>query len=75
MKAMIIRDFGGPEVFEACELATPEVKPGHVLVRVAATSVNTVDTMIRKMGKDLPISPELPGCPGHGLRRYGNNRG
>jgi len=64
MKAMIIREFGGPEVFEAAELPTPEVKPGHVLVRVAATSVNTVDTMIREMGKDLPISPELPAILG-----------
>ncbi len=64
MKAMIIRDFGGPEVFESSELPTPEIKPGHVLVRVAATSVNTVDTMIRQMSKDLPISPELPAVLG-----------
>ena len=64
MKAMVIRDFGGPDVFEATELPKPEVKPGHVLVRLAATSVNTVDTMIREMGKDLPISPELPAVLG-----------
>ena len=64
MKAMIIRGFGGPEVFESSELPTPEIKPGHVLVRVAATSVNTVDTMIRQMGKDLPISPEPPAVLG-----------
>jgi NADPH2:quinone reductase len=64
MKAMIIRGFGGPEVFESSELPTPEIRPGHVLVRVAATSVNTVDTMIRQMGKDLPISPEPPAVLG-----------
>jgi NADPH2:quinone reductase len=64
MKTMVIRDFGGPDVFEAAELPEPDVKPGHVLVRVAATSVNTVDTMIRQMGKDLPISPELPAVLG-----------
>ena len=64
MKAMIIRDFGGPEVFESTDISKPEIKPGHVLVRVAATSVNTVDTMIRQMGKDLPISPELPAVLG-----------
>ncbi|WP_291982133.1 MULTISPECIES: zinc-dependent alcohol dehydrogenase family protein [unclassified Candidatus Accumulibacter] len=39
-------------------------KAGHVLVRVAATSVNTVDTMIRQMGKDLPLSPDLPAVLG-----------
>ncbi|WP_281558085.1 zinc-dependent alcohol dehydrogenase family protein [Thalassomonas sp. RHCl1] len=64
MKAMIIKSFGGPEVFEGAELAKPEVKAGHVLVRVAANSVNTVDTMIRQMGKDLPISPALPAVLG-----------
>ena len=64
MKAMVIGDFGGPEVFEAAELAKPEVKPGHVLVRIAASSVNTVDTMIRQMGRDLPISPEPPAVLG-----------
>lgn len=64
MKAMIIRDFGGTDVFEAAELPTPELKPGHVLVRIAATSVNTVDIMIREMGKELPISPEPPAVLG-----------
>ncbi len=64
MKAMIIRNFGGPEVFELAEIPTPAVTPGHVLVRVAASSVNRVDTMIRAMGKDLPISPEPPAVLG-----------
>ncbi len=64
MKAMIVREFGGPEVFESSELPKPEVKPGHVLVRVAATSVNPVDTMIRQMGKDLPIAPQPPAILG-----------
>ena len=64
MKAMLIRDFGDPGVFEAAELPMPEIKPGHVLVRIAATSVNTVDTMIRQMGRELPISPEPPAVLG-----------
>ena len=64
MKATIIKEFGGPRVFEMAELPKPEVKSGHVLVRVAATSVNPVDTMIREMGKELPISPELPAVLG-----------
>jgi len=64
MKAMIVKSFGGPEVFEAAEIAKPEVKPGHVLVRVAATSVNTVDTMIRELGNDLPLAPALPAVLG-----------
>ena len=64
MKAMIIRAFGGSDVFEIADIAKPTVSDGQVLVRVAATSVNTVDTMIRQMGKELPISPELPAVLG-----------
>ncbi|MEB8433024.1 zinc-dependent alcohol dehydrogenase family protein [Cocleimonas sp. KMM 6892] len=64
MKAMIINDFGGPEVFESAEVAKPEIKAGHVLVNIAATSVNTVDTMIRQMGKELPLSPDAPAILG-----------
>lgn len=64
MKAMIIRSFGDSSVFESAEIAKPEVKPGHVLVKIAATSVNTVDTMIRQMGRELPISPQLPAVLG-----------
>lgn len=40
---MVIQGFGGPEVFAASELPKPVVMPGHVLVRVAASSVNTVE--------------------------------
>ena len=65
MKAMLINEFGGSDVFTAAEIAKPEVKAGHILVKVAATSVNTVDTMIRQMGEDLaPLSPALPGVLG-----------
>ena len=61
---MVIRDFGGPEVFELAEVATPSAEAGQVLVRIAATSVNTVDTMVRQMGKTLPIAPDTPAILG-----------
>lgn len=64
MKAMVIREFGGAEVFESAELPKPEVKAGNVLVRVAATSINTVDMMIREMGEALPFSPKAPAVLG-----------
>ena len=64
MKAMIIKSFGGSEVFEIAEIAKPEIKAGHVLVNIKASSVNTVDTMIREMGKDLPFAPPLPAVLG-----------
>lgn len=64
MKAMIINKFGNEAVFELTELAKPEVKEGHVLIKVEATSINTVDTMIRTMGNDLTLSPKLPAVLG-----------
>jgi len=64
MKAMLINEYGANAVFEATEIEKPEVKAGHVLVKIAASSVNTVDTMIRKMGKELPLSPDTPAILG-----------
>lgn len=64
MKAMIVNQFGGPEVFELKMLPKPSVKPGHVLISIKATSVNTVDTMIRQMGPELPLSPTTPALLG-----------
>jgi alcohol dehydrogenase len=61
---MILNEYGVHADFQSAELSTPVVKAGHVVVRVAATSVNMVDTMIRKMGKDLPLSPDLPAVLG-----------
>lgn len=64
MKGMLIKEYGENAVFEATEVEKPAVKAGHVLVKIAASSVNTVDTMIRKMGKDLPLSPDAPAILG-----------
>ena len=65
MKAMILNKYGSDAEFQLAELAEPSVKAGHVVVRVAATSVNTVDTMIRQLGQEqLPISPDLPAVLG-----------
>ncbi|MEC8427063.1 MAG: alcohol dehydrogenase catalytic domain-containing protein, partial [Pseudomonadota bacterium] len=64
MKAMMINAYGDSDVFELTDIAKPELKAGHVLIKVAASSVNTVDTMIRAMGPDLPLSPELPALLG-----------
>lgn len=50
MKAMIIREFGGPERFEAAELPRPRPGLKQVLVRIKAASVNPVDYKIRRSG-------------------------
>lgn len=64
MKAMTLTAYGETAEFEAADLPKPEPISGHVVVRVAASSVNTVDTMIRAMGSGLPLSPALPAVLG-----------
>jgi len=64
MKAMLIREYGEKANFEAAEVEKPNVSAGQVLVKIAASSVNTVDTMIRNMGEELPLSPETPAILG-----------
>ena len=64
MKAMLINEYGEDSVFEVADVAKPEAKPGEVLVKIVASSVNTVDTMIRKMGNELPLSPDTPAILG-----------
>lgn len=64
MRAMVVREFGGPEVMELREIPRPEPGPGQVLVRIKAGSVNPVDTKIRS-GMLAAIAPEAPtvlGC-------------
>ncbi|WP_170416404.1 zinc-dependent alcohol dehydrogenase family protein [Ruegeria atlantica] len=64
MKAMVLNSYGPDALFELAETPDPVATSGHVVVKVAATSVNTVDTMIRSMGTDLPLSPQLPAVLG-----------
>lgn len=64
MKAQLIRSNGGPEVFEAAELETPSAGRGQVLVRVAASSVNTADLMARSMGPVVDFIPTPPAVLG-----------
>ena len=61
---MLINQYGPDANFELSEVDRPKVRPNQVLVKIAASSVNTVDTMIRTMGKDLPLSPDAPALLG-----------
>ena len=69
MRAIVINEFGGPEVFTEAELPEPELKTGHLLVRVLASSVNPVDCKVRA-GLIPPITPKFPavlGCDAAGI--------
>ncbi|RDI34824.1 zinc-binding dehydrogenase [Lentzea flaviverrucosa] len=48
MRAVVVREFGGPEGMEVVDLATPSPANGQVLVEVEATGVGGVDVVIRR---------------------------
>jgi NADPH:quinone reductase len=50
MRAMVIKRFGGPDVFERQERERPAPGPGQALVRVIASGTNPVDAKIRQAG-------------------------
>jgi NADPH2:quinone reductase len=63
MKAAYIETTGGPDVIRYGDLPTPEPQAGEVRVRVAAASLNPIDTYIRGgiVAAALP-RPFIPGC-------------
>lgn len=61
MKAMVINDFGDPDVFEAQEVPKPEPGVNEVLVKVYATSINPVDYKIRQAGSWAVEPPAILG--------------
>ena len=56
MKATVIREFGPPEVLRYEEIATPEPRPGHVVIKILAAGVNRFDHYIREGS----VAPQLP---------------
>ena len=64
MKAMTISEYGENATFESKEVEKPTLKNGEVLVKISASSINTVDTKIRNMGTDLPFAPATPAILG-----------
>lgn len=62
MKAIQVPRFGGPEVLEYNDIATPKAGPGQILVRVHAAGVNPYDTYMRN--GMYAIKPALPYIPG-----------
>jgi NADPH2:quinone reductase len=61
MKAIVVREFGGPEVMKIEEARDPKPGAGQVLIRVKAIGVNPVDTYIRAGA--YARKPALPYTP------------
>jgi NADPH:quinone reductase len=62
MKAILVREFGGPEVLKLEEVPTPKPAAGQVLVRIRAAGVNPYDTYMR--AGTYAVKPPLPYTPG-----------
>lgn len=62
MKAVLCTTLGGPEDLSVQDVPSPEIKPGHVRLRVRAAGVNFADTLIIQ-GK-YQVRPDLPFTPG-----------
>jgi NADPH:quinone reductase len=62
VKAVVLRETGGPERLELSEVPEPEAGDGEVVVRVRAAGVNFADVLVRQ-GR-YPQPPELPTVPG-----------
>jgi NADPH2:quinone reductase len=62
MKAIVVHEFGGPEILKLEDVPTPKAAAGQVLVRVHAVGVNPYDTYMR--AGTYAVKPPLPYTPG-----------
>src|SRR5436190_5942649 len=68
MRAIVVREFGGPDVMRVEQRPTPKPGPGEVLVRVHAAGINPVDAYIRSgTYARKPTLPYIPGSDGAGI--------
>ncbi|MCO1580828.1 zinc-binding dehydrogenase [Crossiella sp. SN42] len=66
MRAVWLREFGGPEVLALGEAPDPVPGEGQVLIEVAYANITFVETQFRAGGQS-PFRVELPVIPGNGV--------
>jgi NADPH2:quinone reductase len=71
MKAIRVKEFGGPDVLRLEEIETPRPEAGQALVRLAVAGVNFVDVYYRRGSLPATVShvafPFTPGLEGSGV--------
>src|SRR2546429_7872855 len=76
MKAILVRQFGGPEVLRLEEVPTPKPAAGQVLARIHAAGGNPYDTYMRSgTYAQKPALPYTPGSDGAGVIEAGGGKG
>jgi NADPH2:quinone reductase len=66
MKAIQVKQVGGPEVMEVMELPVPQPKANEAVVELAASGVNFIDVYFREGRYKTPL-PFTPGQEGAGV--------
>jgi len=67
MRAIVVRELGGPEVLTIGERDDPKPKPGEIVAKVAAAGVNYTDIYQRSgIGAYKRQTPYVPGAEGAG---------
>jgi NADPH:quinone reductase len=66
MKAIQVKQPGGPEAMELAELPVPQPKPNEAVVKLSASGVNFIDVYVRE-GRYKAIPPFVLGQEGAGV--------
>jgi NADPH2:quinone reductase len=66
MKAIQVKQVGGPEAMEVVELPVPQPKANEAVVKLAASGVNFIDIYFREGRYKTPL-PFVPGQEGAGV--------
>jgi NADPH2:quinone reductase len=67
MRAIWLKEFGGPHVLVAGDAPDPVVGPGQALIEVAYANITFVETQFRGGGFGPQGAAELPTIPGNGV--------
>jgi NADPH2:quinone reductase len=69
VKALVIREFGGPEVLEYLDWPEPDLAPDELLIGVRAVTVGrTLDVEVRRRGADFHVTlPRILGSDPAGV--------
>ena len=67
MKTVLFHQHGGPEVLQYTDFPAPEPRPGEVLIRLHAASLNRMDVRVRNGWQGLKLElPHINGADGAG---------
>src|SRR5712692_8982242 len=67
MKAVVVHEYGGPEVLKYEDAPRPEPKANEILVKVIAAGVNPVDSAARSEKSAQFLNIKLPAIPGYDI--------